>query len=209
MKEILITTLRVFLSSSIALTAFLVTYLFNGLDLAPALGLGVVAYWLTSKGIARRFALPAAQHQLIDGADPHYQEKSYKEARRKWKVIGRYRFQVRSLSVWLKVARLYKIAEQILDITGKDLRQMNKAQAFFNHYLDATLTILEKYTLLSKQPISSDEIREAMQKINVGLEDLIRAYEEELNHLIAKDLLELDVEVNVLKQALDSKGEKK
>ncbi|MZP30468.1 hypothetical protein GTO91_12165 [Heliobacterium undosum] len=209
MKEILISGLRIFLSSSIAVTTFLATYLLGGFEFVPALALGGVAYFVTSKGIQRRFALPPGQHALTDGADPHYLEKIHKEARRKWKVIGRYRFKVRSLSIWLKVTRLYKIAEQILDITGKDLRQINKAQAFFNHYLDATVTILEKYSLLSSQPISNDEIRDALEKTHTGLQDLVHGYEEQLNNLLAKDLLELDVEVNVLKQTLDSKGEKK
>ncbi|ABZ82634.1 conserved hypothetical protein [Heliomicrobium modesticaldum Ice1] len=209
MKEIVISGLRIFFSGSIAVTTFLVTYLLGGIEIVPALVLGGVAYFVTSKGIQRRFALPPARHSLIDGTDPHYLEKTHKEARRKWKVIGRYRFKVRSLSIWLKVTRLYKIAEQILDITEKDLRQISKVQSFFNHYLDATVTILDKYSLLSSQPISNDEIRNALEKTHAGLQDLIHAYEEQLNKLLAKDLLELEVEVNVLKQTLDSKGEKK
>ncbi|WP_155476339.1 5-bromo-4-chloroindolyl phosphate hydrolysis family protein [Heliobacterium mobile] len=206
MKEIAITLLRILLSGSLSVTAFVLIYLFNGFDLLPALVTGGAAYFISSYVIKRRFSPALPQGQLGDGSEGRFIEKTLKEGRQKVKTIGRLRFKIRSIPIWLKVSRLYKIAEQILAITTKDPKRIKKAQAFFNHYLDATITILEKYSLLANQPVTNHEIREAVEKTEAVLNDLRDAYEAELRQVLSNDVLDLDVEINVLKQTLDAKS---
>ncbi|MCW2276899.1 5-bromo-4-chloroindolyl phosphate hydrolysis family protein [Heliophilum fasciatum] len=206
MKTILLTLKRVFLASSAGITAFIVLYAFSPLTFLPALLGGGATYVMTNYALRQRSTARALLPGPV-GDDRYFAEQTLKEARKKLRALGRLRFKIRSLTVWLKVSRLYKLANQIITIAEKEPQRIKKIPTFFNHYLDATVTIMEKYVLLAAQPIENSEIRTAMTKTESSLDELHRALETELHHLLSNDILDLNVEIDVLKSTFNHKGE--
>jgi 5-bromo-4-chloroindolyl phosphate hydrolysis protein len=140
------------------------------------------------------------------------EEKDYirselKEADKKIKRIGRARFKVRSLVTWNQISRIYAASQKILAAVEQDPRRFRAAQSFFITTLDSAVTIIEKYIYLVRQPVRSHEMNEAIRNAEGLLRELAASTEQELLRILSDDVFDLDVEIKMLKQALEQPKE--
>jgi 5-bromo-4-chloroindolyl phosphate hydrolysis protein len=140
------------------------------------------------------------------------EEKAYirsqlKETQKKIKRIGRARFKVRSFVMWNKISRIYSNAQKILAAVEQEPRRFRAAQSFFITTLDSAVTIIEKYVYLTSQPVRNQEMNEAIRNTEKLLDELATSTEQELLRILSEDVFDLDVEVKLLKQALEQPHE--
>lgn len=90
--------------------------------------------------------------------------------RKKVRKIGQSLWRIRSISMFSKLSRLYSICQKIIEIVEKQPDRLAVAQPFFNTTLDSIVTIIDKYIYLTKQPVKSEEIRQAMREAEGALD---------------------------------------
>jgi 5-bromo-4-chloroindolyl phosphate hydrolysis protein len=139
--------------------------------------------------------------------EKEYIRSELKEAGKKIKRIGRARFKVRSLVIWNQISRIYASSQKILAAAEQDPHRFRAAQSFFITTLDSAVTMIEKYIYLVRQPVRSHEMNEAIRNAEELLRELAASTEQELLRILSDDVFDLDVEVKLLKQALEQPKE--
>ncbi|TYR80859.1 phosphatase [Priestia megaterium] len=165
---------------------------------------------LEAFGMSMGAAGAASLFFIVKSAHAHYrnpyrEELAYvrhqvKEARKQLKLIGNYRFKVRSIHMWTKISKLYKVGKSMIEMVEKEPARYKDLQPFFTNYLQATVTVVEKYIFLLSKPIKDIEIKESLHEAERLLHDMSNKYDQLLTTALSEDLLNLDVEMKVLKQ---------
>ncbi|POR04134.1 hypothetical protein AU468_03945 [Alkalispirochaeta sphaeroplastigenens] len=121
------------------------------------------------------------------------------QLRRAAGVIEEQRVRAKALAVCDAAAR-------ILSEIRQDPQNLRKARKFLDYYLDATITVVERYGGLAQRGLRSPEMDSSLQRAEASLDTIRVAYEKQLLQLVEDDLLDLDVEVRVLEQTIRMEG---
>lgn len=132
-----------------------------------------------------------------------YQKKELHNAHVKIYKIGKSRFKIRSVHMWQTVTKIYKMLLKMVALVENEPARFRSAQSFFTTYLDSLVMIVDKYALLAAQPVKNHDILLAIKKTEETLEEMASTLENEMLTILESDVLDLDVELNVLKQSLD------
>ncbi|RAK16599.1 5-bromo-4-chloroindolyl phosphate hydrolysis protein [Anoxybacillus vitaminiphilus] len=205
MRKALKTLWRLFVSWNIGLIGAIVVFFVFDYQFFLSFLSGTVLMVITSAYMKRK-------EDKIVASDLFKEEKDYirselKEADKKIKRMGRARFKVRSLVIWNHISRIYTASRKILDAVEQDPRRFRAAQSFFITTLDSAVTMIEKYIYLVRQPVRSQEMNEAIRNAEELLRELAASTEQELLRILSDDVFDLDVEVKLLKQALEQPKE--
>ncbi|KJR40883.1 5-bromo-4-chloroindolyl phosphate hydrolysis protein [Candidatus Magnetoovum chiemensis] len=109
-------------------------------------------------------------------------------------------------SVRAKVIEICEIANKILDNIEKNPEDVKSAKKFFSYYLDATITILNKYSEITKHKAKGSNIDTTIDKVESILDTIKEAFEKQHSKLYENDVIDLDTEISVLEQTLKSEG---
>lgn len=106
------------------------------------------------------------------------------------------------------------VAEQIRLLTATTRRMMSylkknrekipQARRFFLYYLDTAAKLLDRYMELEKTGLHTREVLEVQRKTEDVLPVLNQAFEKHFTHLMAGELLDTEVDIQVLEQTLGS-----
>lgn len=132
--------------------------------------------------------------------DRRFIRGTLKVAKKKDAQIGVYQRKWRMWKVWLKIRHIRRINNEIIEAIKKDPERFAKADKFFSLYLDATLNILEKYSILTHQPVRSGKLNESLKMTEMMLVDVTKGLEQQLAAVLAEDLIDLEVEQEILQQ---------
>jgi len=118
--------------------------------------------------------------------------------------------KLRSLSLDIKDKHICTLNNEICDIIERIFQtikeqpeQINSLRQFFHYYLPTLKKILVKYKELETRGLSSSEIKKST---NTCLEDIKIAMEKQYHNLFEDDILDLTVEMEVLKQMCKHDG---
>jgi 5-bromo-4-chloroindolyl phosphate hydrolysis protein len=93
-----------------------------------------------------------------------------------------------------------------LDTIQEDPTKLKPSQQFLNYYLDATVNILTKYVDLAGKDVRDAEIQKSLLKVETTLITIKDAFDKQLAKLLSNDAMNLDVEIQVLEQTINSEG---
>ncbi|WP_461200383.1 5-bromo-4-chloroindolyl phosphate hydrolysis family protein [Anoxybacillus sp. TBDG-1] len=133
------------------------------------------------------------------------EEKHYdrlKDAKKKVRTIGQSLWRVRSVAMFSKLSRLYSICQKMIEIVEKQPDRLAIAQPFFNTTLDSIVTVINKYIYLMRQPVKSDEIRQAIIEAEQALDLALTKAENQLLDMLEEDLFDLQTEVKLVKHTI-------
>jgi 5-bromo-4-chloroindolyl phosphate hydrolysis protein len=203
MRRLITTVWRILLSGTISIVSLVVFFFLIGKGFMPAFFASVAVFFLSMWVTGRRSTVHEKTYDFdLDKHDRAYIKQNLQDAWKKLKTIRRLQFRIRSIPIWQKTSHLYKVARRILSIIEEEPHRFHSARSFFSSYLDSTITILEKYTMLVSQPVRNTEIMMALKKTEAMLDDIIHALEEELMQVLSDDVLNLNVELDTLKKSL-------
>ena len=95
-----------------------------------------------------------------------------------------------------------KEAREILDLLEKNPDQVRHARRFLNTYLDGAHQVADGYARTHSRA-GSDELEGKFRNVLATIEE---AFEEQHRKLLADDVMDLDVKIQVLKTQLDREG---
>ncbi|AQX55143.1 5-bromo-4-chloroindolyl phosphate hydrolysis family protein [Priestia flexa] len=144
--------------------------------------------------------------------DPYREELAYikhqaREARKQLKVISSSRFKLKSIHMWTELSKLYRVGKSIVDMVEKEPARYKSVQPFFTNYLQATVTVIERYVFLLSKPTKSIDVKESIHEAENVIHELSTQYDQLLNSALSQDVLSLDVEMKVLKQHFQNEEE--
>jgi 5-bromo-4-chloroindolyl phosphate hydrolysis protein len=147
----------------------------------------------------------------IGKVDPYREETAYikhqvKDAKKKLATIKRSLFKMRTVSGWTKVAKLYKQARAVIKVVEEEPARYRDVQAFFTQHLPATVTLVDRYTFLARQPVSSNEVKQSLRQSETLIVEMTGNYHQLLLNSLSQDVMTLEIEQKMLKQAFQ--GEK-
>ncbi|KOO46305.1 5-bromo-4-chloroindolyl phosphate hydrolysis family protein [Priestia koreensis] len=176
-----------------------------GLDmnmwLSAVSGVGVSGALMTTTG-------GALVIKKLTKRDPYKEEIAYikhqvREAKKHLKMIGSSRFKVRSVTMWMQLTKLYKVAKSIIDMVDKEPIRYVDTQPFFQTYLPSTVTVIERYLFLATKPTKNIEVRDALRDAEEMIDEMVNKYDRLLKKALESDMENLNIELKILKDAFE------
>lgn len=201
MKKFLFSVIRIFASWLVGLTTLGVVYFSTDVSFLLSLIIGVGGYYVTSLVLKRKFR--KAIKVDVNKEKQLYRLKELRHARLKIYKIGKYRYKIRSVYMWQTISKIHKMLQKMVAVAEREPERFRNVQSFFNTYLDSLTMILDKYTVLTNQQVKNQDILLAIKKTEETLEEMAKTLEENMLAILENDVIDLDVELKVLKQSLD------
>ncbi|MDR0858106.1 MAG: 5-bromo-4-chloroindolyl phosphate hydrolysis family protein [Oscillospiraceae bacterium] len=107
------------------------------------------------------------------------------------------RKSIADLTVQDKVQRIIEVSGKILATAADDKRDIPRARKFLRYYLPTTLKLLHAYDRMSGIS-SGDNTVNTTQKIEDMLDDLISAYNKQLDAMFGDEALDIDSDIKVM-----------
>ncbi len=168
--------------------------------------------WSLATGLAVWLALtlifpePAAPEEQVPGMTSSEVQGQIRDAEakvRRLRVLGR---RMPSAPLRARVAAIALLAERIVEDLKQDPKDVRSARRFLDYYLEATVTVVQRYAQLFRKGGTSDDVQKVLAKFDTLLDTIQSTFEKQLNRLLRDDTLDLDADISVLKQMMDSEG---
>ncbi|HTY01638.1 MAG TPA: 5-bromo-4-chloroindolyl phosphate hydrolysis family protein [Bacteroidota bacterium] len=190
MKEIL--------SGGLGGVVFGILYLGLSIPLPFALGGAVAGY------VAGRLLVSKAKQQ--GGIDTEGDRQAYSqmiaEGEEKVKTLTSLAASVKKPEIRDKCMHLAQVASKVINDVKESPKDAKRVRQFLNYYLNATCTILERYTELSSRNLNSSEVQAGLAKVEALLDSIQHVFEQQLVAVAQDEILDLDTEIKLLQQTL-------
>ena len=111
--------------------------------------------------------------------------------------------EIPSPSVAKQAQELSATARRLMAYLQKNREKIPQARRFFLYYLDTAAKLLERYKELETTGLHTQEVLEIQQKTQEVLPVLNQAFEKQFTQLMAGELLDAEVDIQVLQQILE------
>jgi 5-bromo-4-chloroindolyl phosphate hydrolysis protein len=140
--------------------------------------------------------------QQLTRKEYRYIKKNLDEAKQKINRLNKSLFSIRDLSTLKQRLEVLRITRKIQSMTQAEPKRFYKAEKFYFSHLDSVVELTEKYRFLAQQPKKSHEIDVSLYETRQTLNDLTKALEEDLYHVVEDDLDSLNFEIDVAKHSI-------
>ena len=174
---------------------------------------GLFLLSLTAALLLRRFfpgktiyvAVPEPPPEPFSSGDPEL-DGLIREGELALQEIGRLRQGIRDPDVGRKVDQIIEISRKIVGNVMEDPTHFHGVRRFLRYYLPTTLKLLHAYDRLDAQGISGENISGTMGRIEDVLDNLIRAYEKQLDALFAGKAMDIETDIQVMEGLMTREG---
>jgi hypothetical protein len=104
------------------------------------------------------------------------------------------------------IMELVHICQQIFDYIRKNPAKVKQIRQFMSFYLPTTIKLLKNYDDLSREPMKGDNIKTAMTKIEDNMQDVLTAFQKELDSLYQDTALDIAVDIEVMQNMMEEEG---
>jgi 5-bromo-4-chloroindolyl phosphate hydrolysis protein len=143
--------------------------------------------------------------EKIHGIKPDKVKRVIKEGRKKIRVIKRMAKKTEDKSIRDQILAIHSVARKIFDNFEYDPKDIKAARQFLNYYLDATIKIIEQYSILSDMK-TNEKKKETLKEVEKLMGRIEKAFENQLTKLYDDDFINLDTEIRVLENAVKHDG---
>jgi 5-bromo-4-chloroindolyl phosphate hydrolysis protein len=143
--------------------------------------------------------------EKIHGIKPDKVKRVIKEGRKKIRVIKRMAKKTEDKSIRDQILAIHSVARKIFDNFEYDPKDIKAARQFLNYYLDATIKIIEQYSILSEMK-TDEKKKETLKEVEKLMGRIEKAFENQLTKLYDDDFINLDTEIRVLENAVKHDG---
>lgn len=108
--------------------------------------------------------------------------------------------------VAVKLDKLQKVANQILNYVEKNPKKIQEVNKFINHYLPITIKLINSYKELNNQLVQGENIKNAKNEIEKSINLIDNAFENLLDDLYEDVVLDISTDISVLKTLFKQEG---
>lgn len=105
-----------------------------------------------------------------------------------------------------KLNQLETMCSRIFQCVYEKPAKASQIRKFMDYYLPTTLKMVKAYRVLGERNLSSDETRQARQRIDSALGIVLTGCQKQLDNLYRDDVLDITTDIDVLEQMLKRDG---
>lgn len=105
-----------------------------------------------------------------------------------------------------RINELNEKCSKMLNLVLEDPDKANRMRKFMNYYLPTTLKLLQNYRSAKSYGASYTEIASTREQIQQALDMILQAAQKQLDAMLKDDLVDMSIDVDVLKQMLTADG---
>lgn len=143
---------------------------------------------------------------VADGITAGEVEDYFKEASQRIQAVRRNYFKLKDENMRVELDSITDRFKKISEIVKGDLSDFKQARRYLNTMLSSLENIVDQSVRLFNVPEKSEEINNSLGKALEGMVLLRQSADKQIGKLHENNLLELDVEIEVLKKTLSSRG---
>ena len=128
------------------------------------------------------------------------------ESNRALSEMGRLYMSIQDEEIKAKINEIMKITDKIAQDAIEDPSDIPQIKKFFSYYLPTTIKLLNSYDRMSSQGIEGENIDKSMANIKEMLDVAIAAYKKRLDSLFENQALDIETDIEVMNQMLESEG---
>lgn len=147
-----------------------------------------------------------SEELVADGITAGEVDKYFKDADHRMQAVRRSYFKLKDDRMRSELDNITDRFKKISETVKSDLSDFKKARRYLNTMLSSLETIVIQSVKLFSVTKRSDEINESLEKAYGGMVLLRKSADNQIDKLNENNLLELDVEIEVLKKTLASRG---
>ncbi len=128
------------------------------------------------------------------------------EARADLEQIRKAAAAIENASCRSQAESLYGTGKSILAYLEENPKKIRQARRFFIYYLDTAASILSRYVEFQKTGLQSEEVSRILSKSEDALPVLNDAFETQFTRLMQGELMDAEVDIEMLNNALHMEG---
>ena len=140
---------------------------------------------------------PAAKTEL---------EEVLQQGRESIAEIRRLNDEIPDFKISAQLKQLEILTEKIFAFVEQHPEDVRQIRQFLNFYLPTTIKLLQQYVVLQNQEMRMGNIDEGMQKIENMLENVIVAFQKQLDSLFESDVVDITADIQVMEQLMAAEG---
>ena len=105
-----------------------------------------------------------------------------------------------------KISRLEAVSAKIFEQAKSDPDKLPQMRKFMDYYLPTSLKLLNTYAELDNQGVEGENISESKHRIELTMDTLVKAFENQLDRLFASDALDVSADIDVMQNMLRADG---
>ena len=105
-----------------------------------------------------------------------------------------------------KISRLEAVSAKIFEQARTDPDKLPQMRKFMDYYLPTSLKLLSTYAELDNQGVEGENISESKRRIELTMDTLVKAFENQLDRLFASDALDVSTDIDVMQNMLRADG---
>ena len=105
-----------------------------------------------------------------------------------------------------QIVHLETVTGKIFDLVAEDRDKLPQIRRFLNYYLPTTLKLLNAYDRMGDAGVEGTNIQGAMGRIDAMMDQVVRAFDKQLDALFAHEALDISADITVLEQMLAQEG---
>lgn len=140
---------------------------------------------------------PAAKTEL---------EEVLQQGRESIAEIRRLNDEIPDFKISAQLKQLEILTEKIFAFVEQHPEDVRQIRQFLNFYLPMTIKLLQQYVVLQNQEMRMGNIDEGMQKIENMLENVIVAFQKQLDSLFESDVVDITADIQVMEQLMAAEG---
>lgn len=179
-----------------------------GMAAILSLPLAIVAYIVSNK---ITFAIQkTAQSKKIGFSKSEYEliEAQLKQAKGYVNSLNQQYIRVRSVRSFKQINEMSKLSKRIINIVQTNPQKFYAVEDFFYAHLPTAVQLSDKYTLLTKEQVSGNEIHLALEDTRKTLKELHVTMEDDLKNALSSDIENLKIELDFAKMSNDKRKER-
>lgn len=190
-------------------TAFIVSAAnISGTAIILSIPITGVAYYLSNKITfavqkakqRKKIGLSKSEYRLID--------VQLKQAKDHAKTLTQQIVRVRSVRSFKQINEMSKLSKRIINIVQTNPQKFYAVEDFFYAHLPSAVQLSDKYTLLTKEQVTGNEIHLALEDTRKTLKELHITMEDDLKNALASDIENLKIELDFAKMSNEKRKER-
>ena len=181
--------------------AFLSAYILGGYTLGAAVAIGGACYI----GYRLLFGTDLSKEDLwqdLGGLAAERALKRITKARKLMAAINEINHTIPDEHLSVKLDRLEDTGHKIIELFEKDPGNLKRSKRFIEVYLDGAVSVSRKYAELHLKA-HNEEMHENYKEF---LKEMVKAFDKQYHALLHDDMIDLDVEIEVLKRRMKSEA---
>ncbi len=146
------------------------------------------------------------QEIVAEGMTAGDVDKVLKDSNAKLQEIRRNYYKLKDSDMQKELDLISDQFRQIFKIVKEDPKDIKSARRYINATFSSLSTIVSQSVKLFEAPNLSDDAKKSLQNAKEGMALIREATDKQINKFYENNILDLDVELAVLKKSLSSKG---